>query len=31
MPFVTETIWKELPPHLKDADLLMVAKWPTST
>ena len=27
MPFVTEAIWKELPT--KDADLLMVAKWPT--
>ena len=26
MPFVTESIWKELPQ--KDADLLMVAKWP---
>ena len=27
MPFVTEAIWKELPQ--KDADLLMVAKWPS--
>jgi len=26
MPFVTEAIWQELPQ--KDADLLMVAKWP---
>ncbi len=26
MPFVTEAIWKELPQ--KDADLLIVAKWP---
>lgn len=28
MPFVTETIWQELPEHMKDADILMVAKWP---
>ena len=28
MPFVTETIWQELPEHMKDSDLLMVAKWP---
>ncbi len=28
MPFVTEAIWQELPAHMKDADLLMVAKWP---
>ena len=28
MPFVTEAIWKELPE--KDADLLMVAKWPAA-
>ena len=26
MPFVSETIWQKLPK--KDADLLMVAKWP---
>ena len=26
MPFVTEAIWQQLPK--KDADLLMVAKWP---
>lgn len=26
MPFVTEAIWQELPK--KDAELLMVAKWP---
>ena len=26
MPFVTEAIWQQLPT--KDADLLMVAKWP---
>ena len=30
MPFVTETIWQELPAHMKDADMLMVAKWPTT-
>lgn len=28
MPFVTETIWQELPENLKDADMLMVAPWP---
>ena len=28
MPFVTETIWQELPSELKDKDILMVAKWP---
>jgi valyl-tRNA synthetase len=28
MPFVTETIWQELPKELKDQDILMVAKWP---
>lgn len=28
MPFVTETIWQELPAELKDRDILMVAKWP---
>jgi valyl-tRNA synthetase len=30
MPFVTETIWQELPDSIKDADMLMVAPWPTS-
>lgn len=30
MPFVTETIWQELPSHMRDADMLMVAKWPKS-
>jgi len=29
MPFVTETIWQELPPEMKDADMLMVASWPS--
>ncbi len=28
MPFVTETIWQELPAKLKDQEILMVAKWP---
>ena len=28
MPFVTETIWQELPSEMKDADILMVAPWP---
>jgi valyl-tRNA synthetase len=30
MPFVTEAIWQELPKHMKDSDILMVAKWPKS-
>ena len=29
MPFVTETIWQQLPKELRDQDLLMIAKWPT--
>lgn len=29
MPFVTEAVWQSLPQ--KDADLLMVARWPKST
>lgn len=28
MPFVTETIWQELPEEMKDQELLMVASWP---
>ena len=28
MPFVTEVIWQELPKHMKDSEILMVAKWP---
>ena len=28
MPYVTETIWQELPAAMKDHELLMVAKWP---
>ena len=31
MPFVTEVIWQELPKEMKDADMLIVAPWPTST
>lgn len=30
MPFVTETIWQQLPKELKERDLLMVTKWPTA-
>ena len=30
MPFVTEAIWQELPTHLKDKEILMVSKWPTT-
>lgn len=28
MPFVTETIWQELPDDMKDHAVLMVAQWP---
>ncbi len=28
MPFVTEAVWQELPPHMKETDMLMIAKWP---
>jgi valyl-tRNA synthetase len=28
MPFITETIWQQLPKGLKDSELLMVARWP---
>lgn len=28
MPYVTETIWQELPKEMKHSELLMVAKWP---
>ena len=31
MPFVTEAIWQELPPQMRDAPLLMVAAWPAHT
>lgn len=28
MPFITETIWQELPTEMKDHEILMVAQWP---
>lgn len=28
MPFVTEAIWQELPKEMKDAEMLMIARWP---
>ena len=28
MPFVTETIWQELPKEMKKQDVLMVESWP---
>ncbi len=28
MPFVTEAVWQELPTHMKDKEILMVASWP---
>lgn len=28
MPFVTETIWQELPKDMRDGDMLMVSPWP---
>jgi valyl-tRNA synthetase len=28
VPHVTETIWKYAPQHVRDADMLMIAKWP---
>lgn len=28
MPYVTETIWQELPKQLKDREILMVSSWP---
>lgn len=30
MPFVTETIWQELPKDMKEHQLLMVEAWPTT-
>jgi valyl-tRNA synthetase len=30
MPFVTEAVWQELPEELRDAEFLMVAKWPAT-
>lgn len=29
MPFVTEAVWQRLPADMKDAEFLMVSKWPT--
>ncbi len=29
MPFVTETIWQELPKKMKNREILMVEQWPT--
>ncbi len=29
MPYVTETIWQELPEALRETDMLLVAQWPT--
>lgn len=29
MPFITETIWQELPKEIKDTEILMVSQWPT--
>jgi len=28
VPFVTETIWQQIPRELKDSELLVSAKWP---
>ena len=30
MPFVTETIWQELPKEMKEQEILMVESWPTN-
>jgi valyl-tRNA synthetase len=29
MPFVTEAVWQRLPEGIKDAEFLMISKWPT--
>jgi valyl-tRNA synthetase len=29
MPYVTEAVWQEMPETLRDADMLLVATWPT--
>ena len=29
-PYVTETIWQELPRNWKDTDLLLISNWPQS-
>lgn len=28
MPFLTETIWQELPSTMRESDILMIASWP---
>jgi len=28
MPYVTETIWQEMPANLRETDMLIVAQWP---
>jgi len=28
MPYVTETVWQQMPAHLRERDILMVATWP---
>ena len=30
MPFVTEEIWQQLKSEIRDQDVLMVSKWPTT-
>jgi valyl-tRNA synthetase len=30
MPFITETIWQELPKEMKEQEVLMVESWPTA-
>ena len=29
MPYITETIWQDMPDCVKDGEMLMVAKWPS--
>lgn len=29
MPYVTETVWQEMPAHLRESDMLIIAKWPS--
>lgn len=28
MPFVTEAVWQRLPENMRDAEFLMISKWP---
>jgi valyl-tRNA synthetase len=30
MPFVTEAVWQQLPPSLREREQLMVARWPSA-